>query len=209
MADTLVELIAELKEKEVLDFVDKAIEQNVDPMEILNGAREGMQIIGDKFAEGTYFLPDLIYSGEILKSVVNKIEPLLKQQGPVVSKGKVVLGTVAGDIHNIGKDIVGFMLDVNGYEVHDLGVDVSVQDFVKKIRETDASIVALSGFLTLAFDAMKATVDAIADAGLREQVKIMVGGGQIDEQVRQHTGADAFGRDAIEAVKLADDWIAA
>jgi methanogenic corrinoid protein MtbC1 len=206
MPEQLADLLADLKEKEVIEAVDKAVAQGVDPMDILAEARRGMQIVGDRFAEGKYFIPDLIYSGEVLKSIAKKIEPLLKQSGSAQKKGVIVFGTVAGDIHDIGKDIVGLMLDINGYEVHDLGIDVPVAAFVEKIKETGATIVGLSGFLTLAFDAMKETIDAITAAGLRDQVKIMIGGGQIDTQVCNYTGADAFGRDAMEAVTLADSW---
>jgi 5-methyltetrahydrofolate--homocysteine methyltransferase len=206
MSDKLAELLADLKENEVTELVEKSIADGIDPMEILSSARSGMQIVGDRFADGTYFIPDLIFSGEILKSIAEKIEPLLKASGPTQKKGVIVFGTVAGDIHDIGKDIVSFMLDISGYEVHDLGIDVPVQTFVDKIKETGATIVGLSGFLTLAFDAMKETIDAITAAGLRDSVKIMIGGGQIDEQVCKHTGADAYGRDAMEAVKLADQW---
>lgn len=209
MIQELAELVAGLKESEALELVDQSIANGVDPMEILGGAREGMKIVGDRFSDGTYFLPDLIFSGEILKTIVAKIEPLLESQGPVEKKGTIVLGTVAGDIHNIGKDIVSFMLNINGYEVHDLGIDVPVQTFVDKIKETGATIVGLSGFLTLAFDVMKSTIEAITEAGLRDQVKIMVGGGQIDNQICSFTGADAYGKDAVDAVKLADGWITA
>jgi len=114
---------------------------------------------------------------------------------------------VAGDIHDIGKDLVTFMLDVSGFEVFDLGIDVPVQKFVDAIKETGSTVVGLSGFLTLAFDSMKETVDAIKEAGLRDDVKIMIGGGQMDEQVRDFAGADAFGKNAMEAVKLAQGWI--
>jgi 5-methyltetrahydrofolate--homocysteine methyltransferase len=121
--------------------------------------------------------------------------------------GKVVVGTVAGDIHDIGKDIVVFMLDVNGFEVFDLGIDVPAQKFIDKIKETGSGVVAMSGFLTLAFQSMKDTVEAIKKSGLRDKVKIMIGGGQIDEQVKGFAGADAYGKDAMEAVKLAKSWI--
>jgi methanogenic corrinoid protein MtbC1 len=119
--------------------------------------------------------------------------------------GKVVLGTVQGDIHNIAKDIVGFMLDVNGFEVSDLGVDVAPARFVEAVRQTGAKIVGLSGFLTLAFDPMKDTIKALKDAGMAD-VKVMIGGGQIDEQVKEFTGADAWGKDAMTAVTLAKEW---
>ena len=207
MSNQIAELLADLKEQEVNSLVDQLIADGVAPMEILADARQGMQIVGERFATGTYFIPDLIFSGEILKGVAAKIEPLLKQSVSTEKKGVIVFGTVAGDIHDIGKDIVSFMLDISGYEVHDLGIDVPIETFVAKIRETGATIVGLSGFLTLAFDAMKTTIDAIAEAGLRDQVKIMIGGGQIDGQVCEYTGADAYGRDAMEAVKLADGWI--
>jgi 5-methyltetrahydrofolate--homocysteine methyltransferase len=119
----------------------------------------------------------------------------------------VLIGTVEGDIHDIGKDIVVFMLDVNGFEVMDLGIDVPVQKFVDAVKEFKPAVVGLSGFLTLAFDAMKATVEALAKAGLRDKVKIMIGGGQIDDQVRKYTGADAYGADAMAGVALAKGWI--
>ncbi len=168
-----------------------------------------METVGKRFADGTYFLPELIYSGEILKGVSEIVKPKLKKEVKTAKKGKVIVGTVAGDIHDIGKDIVVFMLDVNGYEVFDLGVDVPAQKFVDKIKETNAPVVALSGFLTLAFDSMKETVDAIKKAGLRSKVKIMIGGGQIDEEIQKYTSADAYGRDAMAAVALANGWIKA
>jgi len=114
---------------------------------------------------------------------------------------------VAGDIHDIGKDIVVFMLDIHGFEVHDLGVDVPAHKFVQKIQETGAEIVGLSGFLTSAFESMKEVIQAISDAGLRDKVKIMIGGGQIDERVREYTKADAYGTDAMSAVMLAKKWV--
>jgi 5-methyltetrahydrofolate--homocysteine methyltransferase len=125
----------------------------------------------------------------------------------VERRGKVLIGTVEGDIHDIGKDIVVFMLDVNGFEVMDLGIDVPVQKFVDAVREFKPAVVGLSGFLTLAFDAMKATVEALSKAGLRDKVKIMIGGGQIDDQVRKYTEADAYGADAMAGVALAKGWI--
>lgn len=209
MNESLANLIADLKEPEALELAQQALKAGEDPMQLLAQARQGMQIVGERFSAGTYFIPDLVFSGEILKGISAIVEPYIKKQGPVAKKGKIVFGTVAGDIHDIGKDIVVFMLDISGYEVFDLGIDVPVQHFVDKIKETGAPVVGLSGFLTLAFDAMKQTVAAIEAAGLRQQVKIMIGGGQIDEQVCKYTGADGYGRDAMEAVKMADRWIAA
>jgi 5-methyltetrahydrofolate--homocysteine methyltransferase len=121
--------------------------------------------------------------------------------------GKIVLGTVAGDLHDIGKNLVTFMLDVNGFAVYDLGIDVKPQIFVDKIKEVQPQIVGMSGFLTSVYQAMKDTVDAIAVAGLRNEVKIMIGGGVMDEEIRKFAGADAYGEDAMAAVNLAKDWI--
>ena len=176
-------------------------------MDLLGEAKEAMNIVGQRFASDEYFIPDLVFSGVILKRIVEMLEPHLKKSQEAERLGKVVIGTVAGDIHDIGKDLVVFMLDVNGFEVFDLGIDVPVQKFVDTIKETGTTVVGLSGFLTLAFQSMKDTVDAIKEAGLRDHVKIMIGGGQIDEQVRGFTGADAYGKDAVEAVTLAKGWI--
>lgn len=207
MSGQLMKLLSDLKEPEALQFVEKALAEGGDPAALLEDAREGMAVVGQRFAKEEYFIPDLIFSGEILKGIVKMLEPRLKKGKEQKRLGKAVIGTVAGDIHDIGKDLVVFMLDVSGFEVLDLGIDVPAQKFVDAIEESGSKIVGLSGFLTLAFDSMKETIDAIQKAGLRDKVKIMIGGGQIDEQVRRFTGADAYGRDAMAAVQLAKGWI--
>lgn len=209
MAGNLVNLLADLKEDEAIRVVKDRLAAGDDALKILDDARAGMEIVGKRFAQSQYFVPDLVYSGEILKAVSELVKPKLTQSAGSKKLGKVVFGTVAGDIHDIGKDIVVFMLDVNGFEVHDLGVDVPVQKFVDKIKETGAPVVGLSGFLTLAFDSMKQTIEAIASAGLRDKVKVMIGGGQMSEEVRKYTGADAYGKDAMAGVTLAQKWIKA
>jgi len=206
MAKDLVNMLADLKEQEVIKIVKDRLSAGEDPLKILGDARKGMEIVGQRFASSEYFIPDLVYSGEILKAVTELAKPKLSKAVEMKRVGKVVFGTVAGDIHDIGKDIVVFMLDVNGFEVHDLGVDVPAQKFVDKIKETGAPIIGLSGFLTLAFDSMKQTVDAIKAAGLRDKVNVMIGGGQITEEVRKYTGADAYGKDAMAGVTLARKW---
>ena len=207
MAKDLVKTLADLKEKEALKIVEDRLSAGEDPLKILDDARRAVEIVGKRFADGDYFIPDLVYSGEILKTITDMIKPNLAKAVEVKRLGKVVIGTVAGDIHDIGKDIVIFMLDVSGFEVFDLGIDVPAQKFIDKIKETGSRVVGLSGFLTLAFQSMKDTVEAIKKAGLRNEVKIMIGGGQIDDQVRAFAGADAYGKDAMEAVKLAKGWI--
>jgi len=209
MAENLVNALADLKEEEAIKVVKDRLNANEDPLKILGDARKGMEIVGKRFADSEYFIPDLVYSGEILKAVTELVKPRLTKGADSKRLGKIVFGTVAGDIHDIGKDIVVFMLDVNGFEVYDLGVDVPVQKFVDKIKETGAPVVGLSGFLALAFDSMKETVEAIKAAGLRDKVKIMIGGGQMSDEIKKYTGADAYGKDAMAGVSLAKKWVGA
>ena len=209
MAGNLVNALADLKEEEALKIVKDRMNAGEEPLKILEDARKGMEVVGKRFADSTYFIPDLVYSGEILKGVSELVKPKMTQAAEAKKLGKVVFGTVAGDIHDIGKDIVVFMLDVNGFEVYDLGVDVPVQKFVDKIKESGAPVVGLSGFLTLAYDSMKQTIEAIQASGLRDKVKIMIGGGQITEEIQKYTGADAYGKDAMAGVTLAKKWAGA
>jgi methanogenic corrinoid protein MtbC1 len=207
MDDKLVHLMADLKEKETIALVKELIKEGADPKDILGSARAAMELVGKRFEKEEYFIPDLVLAGEIMKGISEIVKPLLKKGEAGTKKGKVLIGTVAGDIHDIGKDIVTFMLDVSGYNVLDLGIDVPASTFVEKTREFQPRVVGLSGFLTLAFDSMKKTVEALVEAGLRDEVKIMIGGGQIDEEVRKYVRADAFGKDAVAAVNLCRQWI--
>jgi methanogenic corrinoid protein MtbC1 len=206
VTDKLVEAIVEMSDDEAIAIARGRIEAGVDPLEILAACREAMAEVGNRFESGDYFVPELILAGEMLRSISELVKPLMTGANAQAKKARIVLGTVAGDIHDIGKDIVYFMLDVNGFEVFDLGVDVPVATFVEKVRELRPKIVALSGFLTLAYDSMRDTVQALEEAGLRKDVRIMIGGGVVDEQVRVFTGADAFGLDAMAAVNLARGW---
>jgi len=206
MTEDLVKALSDLQENEALTIARGRLDAGEAPLKILDDSRKAMEIVGRRFADGDYFIPDLIYSGEILREITEMVKPRLTEAAEVKRLGKIVFGTVAGDIHDIGKNIVTFMLDVNGFEVYDLGIDIPAQKFVDKIEETRAEVVGLSGFLTLAFDAMKQTVEAIEAAGLRDKVRIMIGGGQIDDEVRKYTGADAYGTNAMAAVLLAKEW---
>jgi 5-methyltetrahydrofolate--homocysteine methyltransferase len=182
---------------------------DTDPVAILADCREAMEVVGKRFEKGEYFIPELILAGEMMKTISGEVKPRMQAENGGEKKGKVVVGTVAGDIHDIAKDIVVFMLDVNGYEVRDLGIDVPVEKFVEAVREEKPDIVALSGFLTLAYTSMKDTVAGLEKAGLRAGVKVMVGGGTIDEQVCRYAGADGWGIDAMTAVSLANQWMEA
>jgi methanogenic corrinoid protein MtbC1 len=209
MSGNLVSLLADLKDKEVLELVKQRLDAGEDPLKILEDSRKGMEIVGQRFADDEYFLPELVFSGDLLKQVTEIVKPHLTQAAETKRIGKVVIGTVSGDIHDIGLNIVDFMLDVNGFEVHNLGVDVPAQAFIDKMKETKSPILGLSGFLTPAFEAMKETVEAVEAAGIRNEVKIMIGGGQIDEEVRKYVKADAYGKNAMVAVALAKEWVGA
>jgi methanogenic corrinoid protein MtbC1 len=209
MSKELVNAIAEMREQEALKLAKEMVEGGSDPMAILDAAREAMGIVWQRYEEETYFLPELILAGVMLSQITDMVKPALAKAPKVERQGKVVMGTVEGDIHDIGKDIVVFMLDVNGFEVLDLGVDVPPQKFVEAINDFQPQVVGLSGFLALAFDSMKETVEAIKKAGLRDKVKIMIGGGQISDEVRKYTGADAYGQDAMAGVSLTKKWVGA
>lgn len=209
MSKELVNAIADMREQEALELAKEMVEGGSDPMAILDAAREAMDIIGQRFEEETYFLPELILAGVMLSQITEIVKPQLTKAPDVKREGKVLIGTVEGDIHDIGKDIVVFMLDVNGFDVLDLGVDVPAQKFVEAIKDFQPQVVGLSGFLTLAYDSMKDTVEAMKKAGVRDKVKIMIGGGQISDDIREYTGADAYGKDAMAGVSLARTWTAA
>ena len=200
--------IVELNEDNVNKQLEARLQNNEDPLKIMDDVKEAMKIIGDKFSIKEYFLPELIMSGEILRQVFEVIGPKLKEtQTSEKKKGKVLLGTVAGDIHDIGKDVVNFMLDANGFDVLDLGVDVPADKFIESLKEFKPQVLALSGFLTLAFDSMKEIIEKLKATGLRDSVKIMIGGGTVDERIVEYVGADAYGESAVDAVNMATKWI--
>ena len=209
MSEKLIDAITEMREEDALKITQDMLDAGTSPLEVLDTCRKGLDAIGKRFEEGTYFLPELMLAGEMMNQITEIIKPKLAEMPDRKRHGKVLIGTVEGDIHDIGKNIVSFMLDVNGFEVLDLGVDVPPQKFVDAIQDFQPQVVALSGFLTLSFDAMKDTVAAIDSAGLRGKVKIMIGGGQINEEVKEYAGADGFGRDAMVAVSFAKEWVGA
>jgi len=206
----LVTWLADMNEDDAFALAKKMLlEEGANPMRVLELCREAMDIVGKRFEQGEYFLPELVLAGEMLENIGAIAKPLITQGpgGEPKKLAKVLVGTVHGDLHDIGKNIVTFMLDINGFEVKDIGIDVPVKTFIDEINAFRPDVVGLSGFLTIAFDSMKETIAAIQDAGLRDKLKIMIGGGQVDEAVRNYTGADAFGTTAVEAVSLCKNWM--
>lgn len=205
----LISDIADMREEEAIQLAFEMLDAGYDPILILNHCKEAMEIVGQRFEANEYFLPELMLAGEMLTQISDKAKPLIKEVADDDAEvhGTVVLGTVHGDLHDIGKNIVTFMLEINGFKVVDLGIDVPVAEFISSIQTYKPTVVGLSGFLTLAFDAMKETVEAIRSAGSENDIRIMIGGGQVDETVKNYTGADAYGRNAMDAVNLCKDWM--
>lgn len=208
----LVEWLSDMNEDDALALAKRMLlEEAAEPLRVLELCRMAMDIVGQRFEKGEYFLPELVLAGEMLENIGAIAKPLISQTPGEESKklAKVLIGTVQGDLHDIGKNIVAFMLDINGFEVKDIGVDVPVQTFLDEIDGFKPDVIGLSGFLTIAFDSMKETIEAIEGKGMRQNRKIMIGGGQIDAAVCSYTGADAFGINAVEAVTLCKGWAGA
>ncbi len=206
----LVNWLADMNEDDAFALAKKMLlEEGANPLRVLELCRNAMDIVGKRFEKGEYFLPELVLAGEMLENIGAIAKPLIKQAPGEEPKklARVLIGTVHGDLHDIGKNIVTFMLDINGFEVKDIGIDVPVKTFIDEINQFQPDVVGLSGFLPLAFDSMKETIAAIQDAGLRDKLKIMIGGGQVDQTVLNYTGADAFGTNAIDAVSLCKNWM--
>jgi len=183
----------------------KALEAGNEPMTIIReGLMPGMNAVGEKFSCGEYFLPDLIIAADGMRSAMELLEPELRaRQQTIDSPGTVVLGTVAGDIHEIGKSLVGTMLSANGFKVHDLGVNVPTGNFIQKIRDTNANVLGLSALLTTTMTVQREIIQELTEAGLRSQVKVMVGGAPVTRTWAEEIGADGYAEDALGAVQLA------
>ena len=208
MNEDLYSAIVNLDKTGSLIATEKLLQNKIPAQEILDVGRRAMQIIGERFETGDFFLPELMVSGDILAAIASKVKPHLESSKKAKKVGKVVLGTVEGDIHDIAKDIVAFILDVNGFDVIDLGVDVPADKFVDAVKEHQAKIVGLSGFLTLAIEPMRDTISAMKGAGLTD-VKVMIGGGPINQLVCDDIGADDWGANAMDAVSIANKWAGA
>lgn len=202
MGDTLAKLMGDLLEEEVYAEVKRQLEEGVPPEQVFGELQKGMEIIGECYQAQEYYLSELIMAADIFKKAAEPFQERLKGESRE-TLGTMVLGTVAGDIHDIGKNIVALVFSSNGFKVIDLGVDVPVQKFVDAVKEHKPQIVGLSCLLTTSFDSLKATVEALEQAGLRDGVKVLIGGGPVDESTCKYAKADAYCVDAPTGVEIA------
>ncbi len=201
--DQLSRSLLELEEDNVFEKVDLLLSEDGEPMEIISALIAGMEDVGKRFKAGDYFLSELIYSGEIFKQAMDKVRPLLGDKQNELSRGKVIIGTVKDDIHDLGKNIVITMLECAGYETIDLGVDVPPEKFTDAIKSSGASLVGLSLLLTTGYDSLRKCVKAIKESDPGGTVRVMIGGSVTDETLREEIGADFYGADATAAVDIA------
>lgn len=206
---TLAQMIGGLEEDQVLEMLNTFVLSNPsqeDAQKVVNACQEGMAIVGELFEKGEYFVGDLIFAGELLTAAMDVLKPVMDSSGGEKTE-TIVLGTAHGDLHDIGKNIFKSMAQAAGFEVYDLGIDQSASAFVEKVKEVQPNIVGMSGVLTLAIDAMKDTVEALVEAGLRDEVKVIIGGNPVTKESCEHIGADAFTTNAAEGVKICQGWV--
>jgi corrinoid protein of di/trimethylamine methyltransferase len=204
MYDKLAQALIDGEPDEAEDLAKQALDQGLDPLTCINeGLTKGIQRVGDLFSSGEYFLPELIIGAEAMKRALAVLEPAMVGDQSREVVGTVVLGTVEGDMHEIGKTLVGTMLIANGFKVIDIGVDQSADKFVAAVKENDAEIVGASALLTTTMLQQSKLLEALDEAGLRDQVKVMVGGAPVTESFASEIGADGYAEDAISAVDLA------
>ena len=207
-SDILEQIITSLvrgEPDETVELTRQAIEAGLEPLTIINqGLVPGMNIVGDKYQSGEYFLPHLLIAANGMQQAMELLEPELHaREQAVEAAGTVVIGTVKGDIHEIGKSLVATMLSASGFQVYDLGVDVPAGAFIAKVKETGANLLGLSALLTTTMTVQRDVIEALAEAGIREQVKVMVGGAPVSQEWTDSIGADGYAEDAVAAIELA------
>jgi len=201
--EKLTELIIELEVDDIQDAVKEALEEDeMDPFEVLNALTEGMDEVGRRYEEKEYYLTELVLAGETMKEAFVVLQPALAKLDSAESKTKIVIATVKGDNHDIGKNILASLLLSSGFEIHDLGMDVGAEEIVKEVKESDADIVALSSLLTMTVEQIEVVHEALKEAGVRDKVKLIVGGAPLNQELATKLGADAFAEDAVEGVRV-------
>jgi 5-methyltetrahydrofolate--homocysteine methyltransferase len=207
MADlqALADAIIQGKRDEATKLTKAALDDGVAPADVINeGLIAGMSVVGTKFKNNEFYVPEVLIAARAMHAGMDLVKPLLAQTG-VEPRGVVAIGTVKGDLHDIGKNLVAMMLEGGGYEVVDLGVDVSPEKFVETVNDKGVGIIALSALLTTTMPSMKDTIDALAEAGVRDKVKVMIGGAPVTQNYADEIGADGYAPDAASAVDVANE----
>ncbi|MDR9757293.1 MAG: cobalamin B12-binding domain-containing protein [Thermacetogeniaceae bacterium] len=202
----LIELFTNLEEDKVIEAVKDEIKKDTDPMAIIEACQSGMVEVGDRFEKNTYYLPELLIAAELFNAVMDILADNITGDDSQ-TKGTIVLGTVKGDLHDIGKNIFKILAEVNGFKVCDLGIDVPAGEFVEAVKKENAQIVGLSGLLTTVFTSMQEVVESLREAGLRDKVKVIIGGAPVDESIMKMVGSDAFTRNASEGISVCKSWV--
>ncbi len=201
LQEDLSVLVAELKRDQALESIRRRVEKGDEPRKILDECRRGMEIVGERYENGGYFLAELMLAGEIFREATAILEPYLAKESMLRFSGKVVLATLSGDIHDLGKNILAVLLRAQGFEVHDIGVDVDPRRAIKEIRDVCPRFVGFSALMTPAFGSMKEAAGLIKNEGLRNGMRLMIGGGATNAMVKEFVGADFQTTDAIEGVR--------
>lgn len=205
----LKEAVVEMQEEKALSLTEQYLAGGAEPLSLFKAYQAALAEIGKRYEQEIYFIPELIMAGEMMNTASNLIKPLLADNVGMTEnkRGKVLIATVAGDIHDIGKNIATMMMDLNGLEVKDIGVDVPGDRIIAEAEAFGADIIGLSGLLSLVFDPMKKIVEALKAQGLRDKYKVIIGGGQMDDKACAYIGADAFTTDAIAGVNICKAWL--
>jgi len=210
MFDKLAEAVIDGEPEDAVELAQQALDAGLDPLECINqGLTKGIDRVGALFAEGEYYLPDLIIGGEAMKDALAILEPALAANQEREVTGRVVLGTVEGDLHEIGKTLVGTMLTANGFEVTDIGIDKPASEFIAAVKEANATLIGASALLTTTIPEQQKIIEALVEAGLRDKVKVMVGGAPVTQAWADKIGADGYAEDAIAAVSVAKKLVGA
>ena len=207
MLETIQSMVVNGKFKDIEEEVQRAVDAGTDLNRLINDALiSAMDIVGKKFADGVIYVPEMLVSATTMKRGLDIIKPLL-QSGETQNRGKIVMGTVKGDLHDIGKNLVTMMMEGAGFKIFDLGVDVKIENLLETLQNEKADILGLSALLTTTMPEMQNVIESMQEAGLRDRVKVIVGGAPIDQAFADTIGADGFGKDAVEAVQLCRDLI--
>lgn len=210
MLGKITELLIDGNKNEIERLISELLKQNVSPIDIIEkGLTPGMQAVGDKFENMELFLPEMMFAAEIMKAAVNQLQPFVGEKKSIEKRGNVLIGTIQGDVHDIGKNIVSTLLEVSGFEVNDLGRNVPAKEFVKRAQEVKADIIAISVLMTTTMNDVPEVIVELKRRGLREQFPVIVGGAPVTEKWVRDIGADGTAVDAVGAVKLAEELIKA